>query len=122
MLIIEDNDDADETLQDVLQYEGYRVNEARSGRAGLAAARDLRPGIVLCDIGLPEMDGYAVARTLRQDAAMASVYLVALTGYAQPEDVHRALRAGFDAHVAKPANLENLKAVLARASAGSRRS
>lgn len=122
VLIIEDNDDAADTLRDILQIEGYRVHVARSGRAGLAAARELRPGVVLCDIGLPEMDGYAVASALRQDATMASMYLVALTGYAQPDDMHRALRAGFDAHLAKPPNLENLKAILARSSAGLRRS
>ena len=95
---------------------GHQVAVAYDGDAGLAKAREFRPEIVLCDIGLPGvMDGYAVARALRKEPATASAYLVALTGYAQPEDQRRALDAGFDAHLAKPPDIEALRRLLSEA-------
>jgi len=69
---------------------------------------------VLCDVGLPGMDGYGVARAMRSNPALGSVILVALTGYAGPEDVAKSKAAGFDHHVAKPPNLEQLDSILAR--------
>ena len=71
--------------------------------------------MILCDIGLPGLDGYEVARRLRAEKTLASVYLVALTGYALPEDMAKAKEAGFDEHIAKPANLERLEQILASA-------
>jgi CheY-like chemotaxis protein len=68
----------------------------------VALARELRPDVVLCDIGLPDLDGYEVARALRREEALRGTRLVALSGYAQPEDRERARAAGFDAHLAKP--------------------
>ncbi|HEY3355071.1 MAG TPA: response regulator, partial [Polyangia bacterium] len=115
VLIIEDNGDAAETLRDALMFGGHEVQVARDGRKGLEQARRLAPEVVLCDIGLPLMDGYAVARQLRADAQLRAVYLVALTGYAAPDDLARAQAAGFDAHVAKPPSLETLERILARA-------
>jgi CheY-like chemotaxis protein len=70
---------------------------------------------VLCDIGLPGMDGYAVARALRSGDSPIPALLVALSGYARPEDVARALAAGFDQHLAKPPSLEALKELLSHA-------
>ena len=67
---------------------------------------------MLCDIGLPKMNGYEVARTMRTDPDLSRVTLVALTGYAGPDDVAKAKEAGFDAHLAKPATLEALQRVL----------
>ncbi len=74
--------------------------------------------MVLCDIGLPGIDGYAVARSLRADAALRDAKLVALTGYAAPEDVARSKEAGFDTHLAKPPSLEKIEEVLAPRSKG----
>ena len=71
--------------------------------------------VVVCDIGLPDMDGYELARAVRSDPALAGTRLVALTGYAQPEDRERARDAGFDAHLAKPPCFEELEALLAEA-------
>ncbi|HKV09558.1 MAG TPA: response regulator, partial [Thermoanaerobaculia bacterium] len=77
---------------------------------GLGRARELRPEVVLCDIGLPgELDGYGVARAFRADPDLASARLIALTGYGQEEDRRRALEAGFDTHLTKPADPEVLK-------------
>jgi CheY-like chemotaxis protein len=72
------------------------VRIARDGRSGLELARELHPDVVLCDIGLPDMDGYEVARALRRDGALRATRLVAPSGYALPEDRQRAHDAGFD--------------------------
>jgi len=113
VLIIEDSLDSGQSLADLLELEGYRVRLARDARSGIELAREHRPDVVLCDIGLPDLEGYEVARTLRQDDALRSTRLVALSGYAQPEDRERSRAAGFDAHVAKPATLETLRSALA---------
>jgi PAS domain S-box-containing protein len=115
VLVIEDNVDAATTLAEVLESMGHHVHVATDGRTGLARARELRPEIILCDIGLPDVDGYEIARQLRRDAAFRSTRLVAVSGYAQPDDRRRALDAGFDAHVAKPAPLDILLASLSAA-------
>jgi PAS domain S-box-containing protein len=113
VLIIEDNKDAADSLSEVLGLSGHRVAVAYDGAAGLVMAREFRPEVIICDIGLPgDMDGYAVARTLRRDAVIASAYLIALTGYAQPEDQRQALAAGFDTHMAKPPSPEKLEEIL----------
>ena len=70
------------------------------------------PEVVICDIGLPGMDGYAVARAFRARDGLRYKYLVALSGYAQPEDLQRARDAGFDQHLAKPTSLDKLEQLL----------
>ncbi len=112
VLVIEDNVDAADSLKEVLELLGHEVQVAFDGRSGLVAAREFRPDVVLCDIGLPEMDGYEVARQLRAHDAHRDVVLVALTGYALPEDRQRVAEAGFTHHVAKPPSLEALERVL----------
>jgi len=108
ILIIEDNVDSGQSLADLLELDGHRVRLARDARSGIELARELRPDVILCDIGLPDLEGYEVARTLRQDDALRSTRMVALSGYAQPEDRERSRAAGFDAHLAKPAALDKL--------------
>jgi two-component system CheB/CheR fusion protein len=115
ILLIEDNLDAAESLGAVLELEGHAVEIAHDGPEGIARARALRPDVVLCDIGLPDMDGYEVARTLRGDPSLREVLLVALTGYALPEDQGRAADAGFDVHLSKPPDIEQLRSAIARA-------
>jgi signal transduction histidine kinase/CheY-like chemotaxis protein len=114
ILVIEDNLDAALTVAEVLEMEGHRVHVATDGRTGLAKARELKPDVVLCDIGLPDIDGYEVARAIRADGALRGIRLLAVTGYAQPEDRQRARDAGFDALIAKPADIEELKNSLAQ--------
>jgi PAS domain S-box-containing protein len=113
VLIIEDNADAAESLRQVLELNGHGVAVAFSGPEGIEKARDYRPQVVLCDIGLPGMDGFAVARALRAEPEVKGAYLVALSGYAQPEDVQRAAEAGFACHLAKPASIDKLNQILA---------
>jgi PAS domain S-box-containing protein len=112
VLVIEDNEDAADSLCEVLRSGGHVVDVARGGDEGIAQARALRPDVVLCDLGLPGVDGYAVARALRAEESLRLIRLVALSGYALPEDVARARQAGFDTHLAKPADLEELERVL----------
>jgi CheY-like chemotaxis protein len=113
VLVIEDNPSTGESLRDALALIGHVARLAPDGPSGIELARGFRPEVVLCDLGLPGMDGCAVARALRADAALKGSYLVALTGLVQPEDLRRATRAGFDRHVAKPADLAVLSRVLA---------
>ncbi len=112
VLIVEDNADAAASLRAGLELDGHEVAVAYDGVTGVRRARELKPEVVLCDIGLPGMDGYAVAQTLRADEAMKHTFLVALTGYALPEDFRRATAAGFDRHIAKPPSLDAIEEVL----------
>jgi signal transduction histidine kinase len=115
VLIVEDNADAAQSLEDLLALLGHEVWTAPDGATGIARARALRPDVVLCDIGLPDMDGYAVARALRAPGdPLAGTHLVALSGYAQPEDQERAREAGFERHVPKPPQPEQLDELLGR--------
>jgi signal transduction histidine kinase len=115
ILLVEDNADAAQSLAEILQLKGHEVSVARDGRSGIATARELRPNVVLCDVGLPDISGYEVARTLRSDPALNATRLVAISGYAHPEDHDRGRRAGVDAHRAKPASRPQLDELLAAA-------
>jgi PAS domain S-box-containing protein len=114
ILVIEDNADAAETLEMVLALAGHDVKVALDGRTGIEMARALRPDVVICDIGLPGgVDGYDVGRALRSEPALRSISMIALSGYSQDEDRRRSREAGFDAHLAKPAEVDKLTALLA---------
>jgi two-component system CheB/CheR fusion protein len=112
VLVIEDNVDAAESLKEALELEEHEVALAFSGPEGLEKARAFMPELVLCDIGLPGMDGYDVARGFRGDAHLRDIPLVAMTGYALSEDQRKAAEAGFDRHLAKPADLGTLERIL----------
>jgi signal transduction histidine kinase len=112
VLIVEDNHDAAETLRDVLELTGLTVAVAWSGSEAVETARQFVPDVVLCDLGLPGMNGYEVAAALRQDPVTAAVRLIAITGYGQEEDKRRASAAGFDLHLTKPVDLDELQGVL----------
>jgi CheY-like chemotaxis protein len=101
VLVVEDNTDAATMLRMVLELSGHLVEVAASGGEALTLGGTFGPEVVLCDIGLPDMDGYQVARGLRASLG-SSALLVALTGYGQAEDQRRALEAGFDRHLTKP--------------------
>ena len=108
ILIVDDRSDARLVLTTLLKQMGQEVAQAKDGAAALDAGRNFHPEIVLCDIGLPGMDGYAVAKAMRADPAFRGAHLVALTGYGQPEDRERALQAGFDQHLTKPISHDQL--------------
>jgi PAS domain S-box-containing protein len=112
VLVVDDNEDAAETLAAILEMWGCTVQTAHDGPAALDAAGDYRPNVVLLDIGLPGMNGYEVARQMRQSEETAPVLLVAVTGYGRAEDRQAALEAGFEHCLAKPVDLDALKAVV----------
>jgi PAS domain S-box-containing protein len=116
ILLVEDQPDVAEALQLLLEDLGHEVTVALTAADGLAVARRERPSVVLCDVGLPDMDGHAVARDLRNDPATADVYLVALTGFGQRTDRDRAQEAGFDEHLTKPIGVADIEALVDRVS------
>lgn len=113
ILLVEDHADSRQLVRELLEADGHTVFEAKDGPSGLAKARELRPDVVLLDIGLPGLDGYAVARALRASDEGRGPRLIALTGYGLKEDRARALQAGFDEHVVKPVDIVRLREVLA---------
>ncbi|MDM0037648.1 ATP-binding protein [Variovorax sp. J22R193] len=117
ILLVDDNVDAGVMLSMLLEMSGYEVEVAQDGASALVAFARQRSQIVVCDIGLPDMNGYEVAKRLRRSctAGDSSPLLIALTGYESPEDRKRALAAGFDHHLAKPVDLEDLLKVIVRA-------
>ncbi|MBV9946573.1 MAG: response regulator, partial [Myxococcales bacterium] len=118
VLVIEDNIDAADTLRDALTVAGHEARAAYDGPSGLEKAREFRPDVVICDIGLPGMSGYDVARAIRDDQSLGGqTYLMALSGYGSPEDVRRALEAGFQRHVVKPPDLDALEHLIAESRA-----
>lgn len=102
VLVIDDNTDAADTLGEVLSLSGHHVEVAYTGPSGLEAARKIIPQVVLCDLGLPGMNGYEVASELRRSPATATARIIAVSGYGQPEDRRRSQEAGFDLHLTKP--------------------
>lgn len=111
IVVIEDHLDTAELMQEVLGRAGHEVRIALNGADGITIAREHGAQLVLCDLGLPDIDGYAVARALRADAATTRARLVALTGYDGVEEIERARAAGFDQHVVKPLDPQQLEAL-----------
>lgn len=115
ILVIEDNVDAAQSLKEVLQLDDHLVDLAFDGNQGIAKGRQDVPDLVLCDIGLPGVDGYGVAKALRADPRLARTTLVALSGYALQDDVERSNDVGFDHHMSKPPDMAVLEKILAEA-------
>ena len=112
ILLIEDNIDAAETTCMLLERRGHSVRLAYSGAEGIKLAREFMPHIILCDIGLPGMDGYQVARTMRLDPDLQSTPMIALTGYGRDKDRQQAKEAGFDMHLTKPIDSRSIQNIL----------
>jgi PAS domain S-box-containing protein len=113
VLVVEDSPDAAESLRMLLELLGHKVGVAYTGPQGVQAAKDWRPDVVVCDIGLPGLDGYGVARELRRNPMTAQVRLLAVSGYGSEEDRQRSRQAGFDHHLVKPADPGELQRLLA---------
>ena len=112
VLLVEDNVDAAAMLFELLQMVGYKVHVAHDGPSGLELAARVQPDVVVLDIGLPGMDGYEVAQRLRRDPRTASGLIIALTGYGQESDRRRSRQAGFDHHLVKPVDIDELDRVI----------
>ncbi|HEX4928090.1 MAG TPA: PAS domain S-box protein [Burkholderiales bacterium] len=112
ILLVDDNQDAAQSLRLLLEADGHEVRVADDGASGLEMARAYRPEVMLLDIGLPKMDGYEIARRIRADAALQGTMLVAVTGYGQMHDRARASASGFDHHLVKPVEYRQLQELL----------
>jgi signal transduction histidine kinase/ActR/RegA family two-component response regulator len=113
VLVVDDNRDAADSLAMLLRLLGATVRVVNGGRDALKLLDDYVPDIMLLDIGMPGMDGYEVARRVRERSELNDVTLVALTGWGQDEDRRRSRSAGFDHHLIKPADVGEIKALLA---------
>ncbi len=112
VLLIDDNKAATEALGMILGYWGHTVHLCNDGSSGLRAADEFRPDVVLLDIGLPDVDGYAVARALRENRLHRAAVVIAVTGFGRDDDRRRSESAGFDAHLVKPLDLDALERLL----------
>jgi PAS domain S-box-containing protein len=115
VLVVDDNRDATETLELLLQLWGHEVQSALNGPEALSRAEEFRPEVILLDIGLPGMSGYEVARRLRDLPGFRDVFIVAVTGYGQDSDRLRSQEAGFGHHLVKPVQPEVLQELIASA-------
>jgi PAS domain S-box-containing protein len=113
ILIVDDNQDAAESMAMLLRYAGHEVRTAHDGLAGLELAQTWLPDALLLDIRMPGIDGLEVARRLRREFDKKQPQLIAMTGYDQVEDHRRSQEAGFDAHLVKPVDLATLEDLLA---------
>jgi DNA-binding response OmpR family regulator len=112
VLVVDDYPDAADATCMLFARLGHECRPATSGERALHEDEVFHPDVVLLDIGLPDLSGYEVARMLRQRHGR-DVYLAALTGWGQPEDRARAIGAGFDQHIVKPATANVLRALIA---------
>jgi len=116
IVLIEDSEDIRELMAELLRDWGHAVEVASDGGSGAALVLSKRPDIAFIDIGLPVLDGYEVAQRIRaherEQPNGKPPRLIAMTGYGQESDKRRALSAGFDAHLVKPASIETLKRAL----------
>jgi len=112
ILIVDDSRDGSESLAMLLRVLGAEVALAHSGHQALESVETFHPDVVLLDIGMPGMDGYEVARRIRASPTNQHISLIALTGWGQDEDRRRSVAAGFDHHLVKPADIEQLRQLI----------
>ena len=112
ILIVDDNVDAAQVMTTLLELSGHELRQAHDGQSGLQAAMAFRPDVVLLDLGLPGIDGFEVTRRIRQQDALKAVVLVAVTGYGRDTDRQRAQAAGFDYHLVKPVDFDDIEKIL----------
>lgn len=113
VLVVDDNRDTAEMMKTLLAVDGHDTHAVYDGPSALRAAREIVPDVVLLDIGLPGMDGYEVARNLRIEPSCQRAFLVAVTGWGQEDDRARARQHGFDAHLTKPADPDEVRRLVA---------
>jgi len=114
VLVVDDNVDGAESLTMLLKIRGHETRTAHTGPEALDAAYSFKPDVVLLDIGLPGMNGYEVAKCLRREPSLNGAVLVALTGWGSDENKQRSSEAGFDVHLTKPVEVEEIESILAR--------
>lgn len=115
VMIVDDYPDSAFASSMLLTMLGYDCRMARTGREALAQVEAFDPGVILLDIGLPDISGYEVARALRARDLDHPLYIAAITGWGQAEDRVRSIAAGIDQHVIKPTNEKLIKQIMASA-------
>jgi CheY-like chemotaxis protein len=115
ILIVEDNMDNYQLVRFVLERAGYDVFLAVNGRDGVDAARFQKPDLILMDLGMPEMDGWAAAEKIKADPATESIPLIAITAHTLPRDRYRALQAGYDGYISKPIHVKSFLVTIDKA-------
>ena len=113
VLVVDDNLDSVEMLAWLVRSHAGEVRTAHDGPTAVALAREFTPHVVLLDIGMPGMDGYEICRQIRSMEQGDRMFIVAITGWGQDRDKSRAVAAGFDAHITKPADPRALEQLLA---------
>jgi CheY-like chemotaxis protein len=114
VLVVEDDEDTAASLSMLLRLYGYDVEAAADGPGALRAVQASRPDVVLLDLGLPKMDGWAVARQIRKQTGWRRPFLVAISGYGTQADQFRSQEVGIDLHLVKPVDPEELEVLLKR--------
>ena len=114
VLLVEDNEDNLIIYSTILRFGGYRVVEAHDGRAALEASRTMAPNLILMDVSIPYVDGLEVTRRLKSDPATRRIPIIPLTAHALPSDRDRALAAGCDGYISKPAEPRAILAAVRR--------
>ena len=116
MLVVDDNRDSAESLALLLKLTGHETNTALDGEAAVAAAQQILPDVVLLDIGMPKLNGYDACKRIRSEPWGRDMILIAQTGWGQEDDRRRTEEAGFDGHVVKPVDPDDLMKMVARLS------
>ena len=112
VLVVDDSTDTTESASMLLRLWGHHAREAYSGAGAIAITLDYRPDVIFLDIGLPDMDGWEVARRLRGQSPPCNAFLVAMSGFGTDDDRRRSLDAGFDAHLLKPVDPQEVQSLL----------
>ncbi|WP_254448431.1 response regulator [Spirosoma rhododendri] len=113
MLIVDDNRELVDLMGKIMERQGYEVHQRYNGQDGIGAAELLKPDVLLLDIGMPQLDGYAVCAHIRRQSWGKQLPIIALTGYGREADKQRSWAAGFDGHVLKPIDYASLPELLA---------
>ena len=112
ILVVDDNHDAADALAKLIRSFGYEARAVYGGKQAVAETVAFQPDMVLLDIGMPDLDGYATVQEIRQRRGQVHLIVVAVTGHNSDEDKRHAYESGFDLHVAKPMDVETLKDLL----------
>jgi CheY-like chemotaxis protein len=113
ILLVDDNVDAADSLAIILRFAGHDVRVEHDGQAGIAAASESRPDVILLDLGMPRLNGFDACRQIRELSGGGDITIIALTGWGQDEDRRRTREAGFDHHLVKPVEPESLMRLIA---------
>jgi two-component system CheB/CheR fusion protein len=113
VLLVDDMEDALESFRFLLEHVGYQVTAASSAKEAIALAEQQEFDLLISDVGMPEMDGYDLMTELRGRTRTAALPAIALTGYGRTEDVKKAFAAGFQAHLDKPVDIEQVQKAIA---------